>query len=132
MALTKLVPQPFEPGKRLEDGSQLNAVLANPAVSVTAGESAAGAAAAAAVPLFAAINQLATVAAATGALLAALTPGQSQVVFNDGANSVTIYARSGYTIDGAANVPLANAKRCIYYCVSPGVIISAQLGVVSA
>lgn len=67
--------------------------------------------------------------------LAALTPGQSQTIYNDGAQPAKVFPASGMAIDGGsanASVPLANAKRCKYQCIATNVIISAQLGVVSA
>lgn len=68
--------------------------------------------------------------------LAALSPGQAQIVFNSGAAPAGVYpAASGVAIDGGtagAAVTLTNAKRAIYICVAANTIISAQLGVASA
>lgn len=132
MALFQAAPSPLQPGQRLADDDTLNAFLSLPSVSVTSGQVATGVALADAVPMTSAITQFATVAANTGGALAALIPGQYQDVYNDGASPLTVYARSGYLVDGAASVPLANAKRCRYTCIAPGVIESAQLGAVSA
>lgn len=134
MALLISVPQPYAiSGPHLISGSSLNTNFANPAVSSGYNLTATGAALASALLLTTALCQFSTVAANTGAALAAMKPGQSQVIFNDGASPLTVYAlNANYTIDGAASVPLANGKRCVYFCVSPGIIISAQLGVVSA
>lgn len=132
MAVQKNSPQVFAPGQALQDGSLLNKILANPGYSTDYGETATGANLAGALQLAAQITQLAVVAANTGVALAALTAGQSQDIYNDGANPLTVYALAGYTIDGAASVPLANAKRCRYTCLAPGIIESAQLGAVSA
>lgn len=87
--------------------------------------------------LIAKLNVVATSAASGNAVaLPALNPGQSVVVFNDGANPISVFpAAAGVAIDGGsagASVALANAKRCIYYCVAANVIKSAQLGVASA
>lgn len=82
------------------------------------------------------INQVSTVANASDAVaLAALTPGQWQDVYNDGAHAMAVWPASGQNIDGAgANtaVTLTNAKRCRYTCVATNTIESSQLGVVSA
>ncbi len=132
MARTVYVPQPFVPGQRLADNNELNAFLSLPGVSVTYNEVAAGTTLADATPLRTAITQLATVAAATGVALASLTPGKSQVIYHNGASTLTVYAPSGYLVDGAASVSLSAAARCVYTCIAPGVIISALLGAVSA
>jgi hypothetical protein len=82
------------------------------------------------------INHITVCAHAADAVrLAALTPGQFQMVFNDGANPAAVWPATGGNIDGAgANtaVTLTNAKRAIFVCVATNVILSAQLGVVSA
>lgn len=135
MAVFKSSPQPLQPGQRLADDDTLNLFLGNPSKSMASGLVATGANAAGALPLAAAINQFATVAANTGAMLAVIVPGGQQDIYNDGANPLTVYAPAGATIDGGAaggSVPLANAKRCSYICMSPGVYESAQLGAVSA
>lgn len=68
--------------------------------------------------------------------LAALTPGQAQIVFSAGAAAAAVYpATASYTIDGGsagASVTLTNTKRCMYLCTAANTIISAQLGAVSA
>lgn len=84
-----------------------------------------------------AVNVVATVANAADAVrLPALTPGQYADVYNNGANSASVFPNGASdTIDGGsggASVALANAKRCRYICVSANTIISAQLGAVSA
>lgn len=132
MALFQSSPSILQPGQRLADDDALNAFLSFPLVSMTSGQVATGTTIADAVPMTSAITQFATVAAGTGGLLAALIPGQSQDVYNDGASPLTVYARTGSLVDGGASAPLANAKRCRYTCMSPGVIESAQLGAVSA
>ena len=103
-------------------------------VSVAEGLSAAGTNRATAAPLAAAVNVLATVASGAGCALSNLQPGQWQVVFNGGANTCTVYAPGATTIDGTAGATggaLSAGKRCQYLCVGPGVVISAQLGIVS-
>lgn len=82
------------------------------------------------------INRITTCANSGDAVtLAALTAGQSQTIYNDGANPAKVFPASGMAIDGGsanAAVTLTNAKRAIFTCVAANVIISAQLGVVSA
>lgn len=94
-----------------------------------------------ATPLPSRLNVVSTVAAAARAtkLLArpvATAYGVTQIVFNAGANSMAVFPGAVTdTIDGGAagaSVPLAAGKRCMYFMVSPGVWISAQLGVISA
>lgn len=83
-----------------------------------------------------ALNRITTCANSGDAVtLAALTPGQSQIIYNDGANPAKVFPATGGNIDGAganAAVTLTNAKRAIFTCFATNVIISAQLGVVSA
>ena len=80
------------------------------------------------------INRFTTVAANTGCVIT-FTPGLVVVVFNDGVNPLKVYASGTTTIDGTAGstgVTLTNALRCAYYCVATNVVVSAQLGVISA
>lgn len=135
MALTNSTPQPFSGFLGSPNGDDISRALADPQVGVTAGQTAVGAARASAVVLGTAWTQLGTVAASTGALLLPAVPGTARTVFNDGASPLTVYASGSDTIDGVAGVtgvPLANAKRCVFFCVAPGTWVSAQLGVVSA
>jgi hypothetical protein len=136
MAATSSTPAPFQAGFALQDGSALNAALAAPGWSVQAGQTALGAALASAFPLEATITQFSTVAAGTGAyLLATMVPGQFRDVYNDGAQTLTVYAAGGATIDGTAGatgVSLSSTHRCRYTCLAPGVFESALLGAVSS
>lgn len=135
MNLYSGVPSPFPTTKGLIDGSDLNKALAADASSVQSGLTALGATKATALQLTSVVSELSVVAAGTGVILpTSMVPGQTVVVFNNGANAVQVFAPGTITIDGvgAAGVPLTNAKRCLYTMVQPGVIISAQLGVVSA
>ena len=72
--------------------------------------------------LTAADNELTTVAAGAGVVLSAdLASGDSQTVFNAGANAVKVYPPSGMKINAlAANAPmtLATNTGCIFKCVS--------------
>jgi len=123
-------------GPALRSGQELNAAFSYPFTSSEYGIVALGATQATAFQLRAGLNQLATVAANTGVKLPQPSPGEFVVVFNDGANPLTVYPYAGELIDGAVSVPLANAKRCIYFCFmnDAGVLLweSAQLGVASA
>lgn len=87
--------------------------------------------------LTARINRVNTSAASGNAVkLAALSPGQSQTIYNDGANPISVFpAAAGVAIDGGsagAAVTLTNAKRAVFTCTATNVVISAQLGVPSA
>ena len=84
--------------------------------------SAAGTTQGTATELTATDNELTTVAAGSGvALASALASGDSQTVFNAGANAVKVYPPSGMKINSlAANAPMTLAVNtgCIYKCVS--------------
>lgn len=61
--------------------------------------------------------------AADSALLPPAEPGRAVVVINDGAAAAQLFGKGTDTIDGvvtATGVPLTNAKRCIYYCLTAG------------
>lgn len=134
MAVTRYTNNKFTSGPRLTDGDDLNKAFAQPANSIVDGLVATGTTRATALQLTAAINQIATAAANTGVRLNdALPPGAPQIIYNDGASPLTVYATN--TIDGTAGatgVALANAKRCQYTKLASGGWISAQLGAVSA
>ncbi|MDB5448312.1 MAG: hypothetical protein JWQ97_3629 [Phenylobacterium sp.] len=83
-----------------------------------------------------AINRVSTAVTSGDAVtLAALTPGQSQVVINDGASPIKVFPNGASDqIDGGtagASVTLTNAKRCRFTCLATNVIVS-QLMPVSA
>ncbi len=65
-----------------------------------------------------------------------MTVGQWCDVYNAGANPAAVFPNSaGVAIDGGsagASVALANAKRCRYTYFATNVIVSAQLGAISA
>lgn len=90
-----------------------------------------------ALALTARINRVTTSATSGNAVkLAALSPGQSQTIYNAAANPIKVFpAASGVAIDGGtagAAVTLTNALRAVFTCTAANVIISAQLGAVSA
>ena len=84
--------------------------------------SAAGTTQGTATELTAADNELTTVAAGSGVVLSAnLAAGDTQTVFNAGANAVKVYPPSGMKINAlAANaaMTLATNTGCIFKCVS--------------
>lgn len=133
----------FTSGFRLIDGDDLNKAFngATPfavQASVASGLTAAGTTRATALVLAKEINVIGTAAASTGVVLpsaATVGVGGRVVVFNAGANSITVYAAGSDTIDGTAGstgVTLTNAKRCEYIVTEAGKFISAQLGATSA
>lgn len=82
------------------------------------------------------INNITTAAASTGVVLPAGTEngfpyvGQTIRVFNNGANSITVYAPNSETINGTAGstgVALANAKVADYTYVKANTWISVTL-----
>ena len=124
----------FIAGFRLIDGNDLNSASSLTRGSVESGIVATGTTIADAYQLAAGISQVATAAANTGVKLANLNIGESQDVYNDGANPLVVYSANA-TIDGTAGatgVALANAKRCRYTRMTAANIESAQLGAVSA
>lgn len=133
--MTAVFPAPFDPGFRLEDGSQINGVLAIPQVATEDTITATGTNQATAYQLSAAMSHVTTAAASTGVKLPRGRAGKIAFVFNDGANPITVYSFDSATIDGTAGatgVTLTNAKRCAFYSIAEGVWLSAQLGVTSA
>src|SRR5256885_16994352 len=88
-----------------------------------------------AAPITTDLNHVTTAAAGTGVALPLGQPGMDLVIFNDGANTIKVYANGSDTIDavaGATGVSLSATRRCRYICFATNVWISAQLGVVSA
>jgi hypothetical protein len=70
-------------------------------------------------------NRLSTVAgSADSAILPLGAPGMEVVVINDGAAAAQIFASGSDTIDAvngqSTGVPLTNAKRAIFYCLTAG------------
>lgn len=77
-------------------------------------------------------NEFDTVPAGSGALLSALQPGQSQDVFNEGANSLKVYPPPGAQIDALAiNAPytLTAGKMQTFRTMSATQIRTTQLQV---
>lgn len=97
---------------------QASCICADVATSV----SAAGTTQATATELTAADSEVTTVASGAGCVLSSkLAPGDSQTVFNAGANALKIYPTAGMKINAlSANAPmlLATNTGCIFHCVS--------------
>ena len=71
--------------------------------------------------LTAADNEFTTVVSGTGAILYAGTPGDSQTVYNGGANALTVYPPSGSQINGMgtnSGVLIPTATGCLFKCMS--------------
>lgn len=88
---------------------------------VQSGVTATGTNQATAYALTAADTEFTTVAAGTGAVIYAGTPGDEQSVYNGGANALTVYPPSGSKINGlAANagVLVPTATGCLFRCMS--------------
>ena len=99
-------------------GLSLAAILQDTATAV----SAAGTTQGTATELTAADNEITTVGAGAGCILASqLAPGDSQSVFNAGANAVKIYPPSGFKINAlTTNTPMQLSVNtgCIFKCIS--------------
>jgi hypothetical protein len=74
-----------------------------------------------ALQLTAEINNVTTVALSTGVALPSAEASGSLVIVNNGANPLTVYARTGQTVMGAASVTIAATKATAFYAVSPTV-----------
>lgn len=76
-------------------------------------------------------NEVLTTAAGSGVTLLSVQPGQTQVVFNGGANGLNVYPPAGFQIDAlGANAPytLASGKTQMFGTYSNTQIRSVQLG----
>ena len=88
---------------------------------VESGLTATGTNQATAYALTAADNEFTTVASGTGAVLYGGTPGDSQLVFNGGANTLKIYPPSGSQINGLTTnlgVLIPTGTSCIFKCLT--------------
>jgi hypothetical protein len=106
------------------------------AQSVATGLTATGSTFAGALPLTAHDNVMATVAAGTGVVLRALSPGQSQRIWDrTGTVALQVYAPGGATIDGTAGstgVVLTAPKAIDFFAQTGSTFVSAALGAVSS
>lgn len=103
-----------------------NAPLATEVICGVVGNSltATGSSATDALQLSADINVVTTTASSTGVKLVPAEAGAQVVVFNNGANSLTVYPQTGSTIDGGASVAIATGKERIFFGISPTVWLS--------
>lgn len=106
----------------------VNAICKDTATSI----SAAGTNQATATQLTAADNEVTTVADGTGVVLSsAISAGDTQSVFNAGANPLKVYPPSGFSLNALpANAAMTLAKNtgCLYKCMSS----TRVMGVLSA
>lgn len=99
--------------------------------NIASAVSAAGTTQGTATALRADVNFLTTVAASSGAILASCQPGDSQIVYNAGANTLTVYPDSGSRINGGSTnvgVSLATNTACVYIRVTT----TRWIGIMSA
>lgn len=85
---------------------------------------ASGTNAATAFPIVNVFSRFGTVVASTGALLPVAEKGMDLAIANDGGHTLTVYARSGSTIDGASSVTIDATKRRIFIATSLTVWVS--------
>lgn len=91
---------------------------------VASGLTATGSTAADALQLSAVVSVVATTASSTGVKLPPAEAGAQIVVFNNGANSLTVYPQTGSTVDGGASVAIATGKERIFFGISPTIWLS--------
>lgn len=77
-----------------------------------------------ALQLSAVTNVVTTAAASTGVKLPPSETGAMVTVFNNGANTLTVYALTGSTVDAGASVSIAAGKERIFFGISPTVWFS--------
>lgn len=90
-----------------------------------------------AVPLTTDVNRISSVGApGDSVLLPVALPKRAVYVFNaDGSNAAAVFPSSGDQIDGAGannSVTLSSTLRAVFFCLTAGSWISAQLGAPSA
>lgn len=74
------------------------------------------------------VNRFGTVAASTGTILPPMNAGDSVVIYNGGANALTVYPPAGATINqAAASYSVTTTNRyCTVTCVSATVFIAGS------
>ena len=92
--------------------------------AATTGLVATGSTAADALQLGTSWNIVATTASGTGVKMLPAENGTTNMVANDGAQTLTVYPATGSTIDGAASVSIATTKRRFFIGTSPTTWIS--------
>lgn len=76
-------------------------------------------------------HNVTTTASGTGVRVPALNPGESIMILNSGANTLSVYPASGGTINGAAadaGASVPTLKSCLVFCITSlvyGCLISA-------
>lgn len=108
-------------GHKLKGSGLSDLAVAAIGYDAASGLTATGTNQATAYSLTASDNEFTTVASGTGAILYAGTPGDSQVVYNGGANALTVYPPSGSSINGlAANagILLPTNTSCMFKCLT--------------
>jgi hypothetical protein len=135
MARTSGASQPFQPGFRLIDGTDLNKAENSLGGSWDDGITAtAGGTQATSLTLTQTISRITTVAsAADGVKLPPMVPGQIILIINDAAaNALQVFPQVGAKIDGVASatgVALSAAKRAWFICTVANVIVSGVMAV---
>ena len=103
-------------------GSGLNTLTIAAMTDVATGLTATGTSQATAYEVTTAKAAFSTVAASTGAILDdQAAPGDTQMIYNGGANALTVYPPSGAKINGLATnsgMLLATNTACEFYCLS--------------
>jgi hypothetical protein len=117
------IPQIFDNGFRLINGTDLNNALAMPMLQTNPGLTAlAGGGRPNATALVYGSNQVTTVASAADSVLLPIgMPGSMVVVRNSGANAMQVFGRGSDTINGTAGstgISVANAKTVIFFAVN--------------
>jgi hypothetical protein len=134
---TQVSPQPFQPGPRLVDGSDLNKAVSQDILTSQTGAVANGTTKATGTQITAAITEFDTVAPSGVAILPPAVAGTNITVFNYGANTLTIYPYATTdTIDGGsagASTTLSATNRAVgFFATSAGAWRSGLLGAVSS
>lgn len=122
---TAIVPQPFQPGFNLEDGTVLNAVFANPAIASQDGITAtASATQTTAFQLTTLMSRITTVANANdGVRLPKANVGIEAIVVNSGTNAMQVFGFGTDTINSVATatgVSQAAGTASAYRCFTAG------------
>ena len=121
---TAVFPTPFLSGYRLFKGEDLNAALASPQLSTQQSVTAhAGGGRTSAFPVTAAITNVTTVANAADSLVlpvASTNLGETFIIYNNGANALTLYGNGSDTINGTAgatgiSIPNGGVIDCCHY-----------------
>lgn len=118
-------PQPFLPGFRTIDGSELNEAFADPLVASQDGITAhAGGGKANAYQLTTQLNRVTTVATTADSVkLPEAIPGTSVTLINAGANAMQVFGKDSDTINGVATgtgISQPAGTEYVYHCLTDG------------